>query len=32
MSNYAVVCLDETGSMHGQEYRVVTSMNEKEDK
>lgn len=28
MSNYAVVCLDETGSMHGQEERVVTSMNE----
>ena len=28
MSNYAVVCLDETGSMTGQEYRVVTSMNE----
>ncbi len=28
MSNYAVVCLDETGSMRGQEHRVVTSMNE----
>ena len=28
MSNYAVVCLDETGSMTGQEERVVSSMNE----
>lgn len=28
MANYAVVCLDETGSMHGQEERVVKSMNE----
>ena len=28
MSNYAVVCLDETGSMQGQEQRVVTSLNE----
>ena len=27
-NNYAVVCLDETGSMTGQEERVVTSMNE----
>ena len=28
MSNYAVICLDETGSMSGQEERVVTSLNE----
>ena len=28
MANYAVVVLDETGSMAGQEERVVTSMNE----
>ena len=28
MTNRAVVCLDETGSMRGQEKRVVTSMNE----
>lgn len=26
--NYVAVCLDETGSMHGQEERVVTSLNE----
>ena len=26
--NYAIVCLDETGSMRGQEHRVVTSLNE----
>lgn len=26
--NYAVICIDETGSMAGQEERVVTSMNE----
>ena len=28
MKNYAVICLDETGSMTGQEERVVTSLNE----
>ena len=28
MSNYAAICLDETGSMTGQEERVVTSLNE----
>ena len=26
--NHAIVTLDETGSMHGQEHRVVTSLNE----
>ena len=26
--NYALVCLDETGSMRGQEERVVSSLNE----
>ncbi len=26
--NYAAICLDETGSMSGQEERVVTSLNE----
>ena len=26
--NYAIVCLDETGSMSGQQKRVVTSLNE----
>ena len=28
MSNYAAICLDETGSMSGQEERVITSLNE----
>ena len=28
MTNIAVICLDETGSMSGQEHRVVSSMNE----
>ena len=26
--NHAIVTLDETGSMSGQEHRVVTSLNE----
>ena len=26
--NYAIVCLDETGSMRGQEQRVTSSLNE----
>ena len=26
--NYAAICIDETGSMSGQEGRVVTSLNE----
>ena len=26
--NFAVICLDETGSMRGQEHRVVSALNE----
>ena len=32
MANIAMLCVDETGSMTGQEHRVVTSLNEYVDK
>ena len=32
MANIAMLCLDETGSMTGQEHRVVMSLNEYVDK